>query len=352
MVSNKEHNSAPAVSIILPTYNRAHFLCEAFESIRSQQFRDWELIIVDDGSTDDTAELVASQARDLAQPVRYVVQPNHGPYGARNTGLDVARGRYLAFFDSDDLWLPHHLAHCVEVLDANTDVDWVFGATRIVNMASGHVKVDNTFYRRGQPRPFMQLRARSAEKARIIDDPSAIQCGILDGFCAGLQCSLFRRRMFEPFRFEAVSRNEAEDQLLLIHALTAGRRIAYLNDVHLIYRIHENNSSASTHSTCADKHARVFLAMIAGLEQLGTQVPLTASQKRALRRRLAQECFWHLGYALFWRNGQLPEALAAFRRGLRHWPWDWRLWKTYLTTRLRVALMPSACPGGAPTHQS
>jgi glycosyltransferase involved in cell wall biosynthesis len=133
MVSNKEHNSAPAVSIILPTYNRAHFLCEAFESIRSQQFRDWELIIVDDGSTDDTAELVASQARDLAQPVRYVVQPNHGPYGARNTGLDVARGRYLAFFDSDDLWLPHHLAHCVEVLDANTDVDWVFGATDVAS---------------------------------------------------------------------------------------------------------------------------------------------------------------------------------------------------------------------------
>jgi glycosyltransferase involved in cell wall biosynthesis len=336
--------SAPAVSIILPTYNRAPFLPSAFESIKSQQLRDWELIVVDDGGTDQTGNLVAALAQQASQPVRYVYHPNRGPYGARNTGLDLARGRYIAFFDSDDLWLSHHLADGVAALEANPGVDWVFSASRIVNLASGTVVVPNTFYRRGLPRRFMRLRTRAVGPLRIIDDPAAIECGILDGFCAGLQCSIFRRQMFESYRFEAVSRNEAEDQLLLVHALTAGRRIAYVDNVHLIYNVHEHNSSASGTSATTDKHVRIFQALIAGLEGLATQVQLTPGQRQALRRRLAQEYFWHLGYSSFWQKGARVEAMAAFRQGLRHWPWDWRLWKVYLLARARLALVPSSCP--------
>src|SRR5438105_13937181 len=93
----------PAVSIILPTYNRAKFLPQALASIRAQQFTDWELIVVDDGSTDDTAAVVRGLATDITQPVRYVRQENQGPYAARNTGLDHAAGELVAFFDSDDL---------------------------------------------------------------------------------------------------------------------------------------------------------------------------------------------------------------------------------------------------------
>ncbi|HEY8503179.1 MAG TPA: glycosyltransferase family A protein, partial [Gemmataceae bacterium] len=99
----------PAVSIILPTYNRAKFLPQAFASIRSQQYTDWELIVVDDGSTDDTRAVVQELSKDVPQPVRYVYQDNQGPAGARNKGLDLASGKYVAFFDSDDVWLPHHL---------------------------------------------------------------------------------------------------------------------------------------------------------------------------------------------------------------------------------------------------
>jgi glycosyltransferase involved in cell wall biosynthesis len=337
-------STAPAVSIILPTYNRAAFLPDAFASLKSQGFRDWELIVVDDGGTDQTPELVAALARDLQQPVRYVHQPNRGPYGARNTGLDLAGGRYIAFFDSDDLWLPHHLANGVKALEANPGVDWVFGASRIVNLTTGKVAVPNTFYRHGRPRPFLRLRAWPAGRARVIDDPAAVACGILDGFCSGLQCSIFSRRMFESYRFEAVSRNEAEDQLLLVHALTAGRRVAYLDDVHLVYRIHGHNSSASGTAPATDRHVRVFRALIAGLEGLFTQVRLTPDQERALRRRIAREYFWHLGYVLLWENGERPEALTAFRQALRHWPWDWRLWKTYLLARLRVALTSRSGP--------
>ena len=94
------YSAMPTVSIILPTYNRAHFLPQAFASIRGQEFTNWELIIVDDGSTDDTAELVQQFRQDTPQPVRYVFQDNQGAYGARNTGLDHIAGEYVAFFDS------------------------------------------------------------------------------------------------------------------------------------------------------------------------------------------------------------------------------------------------------------
>ena len=70
----------PAVIIILPTYNRATFLPRAFASIRSQRFSDWELIVVDDGSTDDTAVVVRELTRDWPQPVRYLRHENRGPY--------------------------------------------------------------------------------------------------------------------------------------------------------------------------------------------------------------------------------------------------------------------------------
>src|SRR4051794_19288059 len=130
-------DAVPAVSVILPTYNRAKFLPQAFASIKSQTFTDWELIVVDDGSTDDTRSVVEEQTRGWAQPVRYHRQENRGAYGARNAGLDLTRGESVAFFDSDDVWLPHHLADCAAALADNPDVDWVYGASRIVDQETG-----------------------------------------------------------------------------------------------------------------------------------------------------------------------------------------------------------------------
>src|SRR4051794_26707538 len=108
-----------AVSVLLPTYNRARFLPDAIGCIAGQSFTDWELVIVDDGSTDNTEAVVTALTANLRQHVRYMRQPNAGAYGARNTALDAAAGRYVAFFDSDDVWLPHHLADSVASLEAS-----------------------------------------------------------------------------------------------------------------------------------------------------------------------------------------------------------------------------------------
>ncbi|MEY2876335.1 MAG: hypothetical protein RLZZ373_3706, partial [Pseudomonadota bacterium] len=105
----------PEVSIILPTFNRVDVIGRAVSSVLRQTFHDWELIVVDDGSTDGTR----ARLEGLDPRLRYIGQANQGVYVARNTGLQAARGRYVTFLDSDDEWLPHFLALTTAFLRAH-----------------------------------------------------------------------------------------------------------------------------------------------------------------------------------------------------------------------------------------
>jgi glycosyltransferase involved in cell wall biosynthesis len=107
----------PSVSVIIPTHNRASMVKEAIQSVLSQTYKDFELIVVDDGSTDNTHELVTS----LSDKVVYVYQPNNGRSSARNHGIRLARGKYIAFLDSDDLFLPTKLQKQVSLMEKNND---------------------------------------------------------------------------------------------------------------------------------------------------------------------------------------------------------------------------------------
>lgn len=326
----------PSVSVILPTYNRAGHLRQAFASIRAQEFRDWELIVVDDGSRDGTRELVADLSADLAQPVRYHYQENRGAYAARNTGLDLAGGTYVAFFDSDDCWLPHHLGDCVRALEAHPEVDRVGAACRCVEAATGRVVVPNTFHPGGKPRPFLELRARIDGSLRILDDPDTLRCALLSGINSGLQSSVTRRNVFDEFRFKTRYRNEAEDVLFLIRLVAAGKRLAFLDDVHVIYNMHGEHSSAAAAGgrVSFEKHMEIFSALVRGFEELRDEVRLSPSESKTLDRRLAQSYFWDLGYPLL-QNGRKAEAMALFRKALRLDPTRLPYWKTYLLSAAR-----------------
>jgi len=125
----------PRVSVIIPTYNREHVLPRAVDSVLNQTFRDFELIIVDDASTDNTAELVAGMDDPRIRYFRH--DTNQYAAGARNTGLDAVAGEFVAFLDSDDLWLPHKLEQQLGQLDRLGE-DWVAGYTgALVNMKGG-----------------------------------------------------------------------------------------------------------------------------------------------------------------------------------------------------------------------
>lgn len=115
----------PKVSVIIPTYNCAHYLGNAIESVLRQTFTDYEVIIVDDGSTDNTREVVERFIAQHPSRIRYIYQPHQERSMARNRGIQAASGEYIAFLDADDEWLPQKLERQVPILDENRKVGLV-----------------------------------------------------------------------------------------------------------------------------------------------------------------------------------------------------------------------------------
>jgi glycosyltransferase involved in cell wall biosynthesis len=113
----------PTVSIIIPCYNQARYLPLSIRSVQAQSRPDWEIVLVNDGSTDDTAT-IAAQFTDAR--IHYIYQTNQGLSAARNTGIHAAQGRYLAFLDSDDEWEPEFLEKCVQALESNPNLAGVY----------------------------------------------------------------------------------------------------------------------------------------------------------------------------------------------------------------------------------
>jgi glycosyltransferase involved in cell wall biosynthesis len=218
--------SPPLVSIVLPTYDRAKFLPQALESIRSQTWTDWELVIVDDGSHDETPAVVRQLTAGADHPVRYVWQENGGPAAACNAGLDLARGKYVAFLDSDDYWLPHHLKECVEALEGDPAVAWVFCAGTRVNYLTKRVLIEHDFYKVDWRPRFLSMRTRRSGDLRVFDDPRLLRCALRGGGFGGLQSTVARREVFARLRFQPVA--FFEDCLALIRAIALGITIGYL----------------------------------------------------------------------------------------------------------------------------
>jgi glycosyltransferase involved in cell wall biosynthesis len=118
----------PLVSVVIPCFNDAAFVGDALASLSAQTLPDWECIVVDDGSTDDTAAVVAAQA-EADERIRYLWQVNRGPSAARNAGLAGSRGQYVQFLDADDMLESRKLEVHVDTLTKHAAVDIVYGAT-------------------------------------------------------------------------------------------------------------------------------------------------------------------------------------------------------------------------------
>jgi glycosyltransferase involved in cell wall biosynthesis len=118
------------VSVIIPTYNRARYLARALRSIDAQDYRPIEAIVVDDGSTDNTADLIPEQKASLAGrgiDLTYLKQENAGPARARNAGLSAATGTYIGCLDSDDMWKPSFLSTMIRLLERHPTAGLAFG---------------------------------------------------------------------------------------------------------------------------------------------------------------------------------------------------------------------------------
>ncbi|QJB58015.1 glycosyltransferase family 2 protein [Pseudodesulfovibrio sp. zrk46] len=136
------------ISIILPTYNRAHFLPACLDSVFAQTYTNWELVVIDDGSTDSTVEVLEKYSDPR---IVYIYQDNQGVSAARNTGIAQCKGEYIALLDSDDEWMPKKLEIQLKYMQANgfeicqTNEIWVRKGKR-VNQPAKYVKPEGWFF--------------------------------------------------------------------------------------------------------------------------------------------------------------------------------------------------------------
>lgn len=291
------------ISVIIPCYNQAHFLAEAVQSALDQDVPDLEVIVVNDGSPDNTRE-VAAQFGDR---IRYIEQENRGLSGARNTGIRAARGEYIALLDSDDVCLPGRLRIQSAYLNEHPEVGAIF--TDALLYQDGQV-LGRKSRISGRPRHPEDFRWETVE---YYPTPST---------------ALIRRECFCGVGyFDERLRRAGEDWLFAVR-LAADYPLAYLDEPTIYYRLHGENATA--HLEWINRENRAASRAAVEWERF-------PEYPAHFRAKLLYYCFataWHvepkrqaLGYflqALTTDLRQVPYGLRVLRQGIRNTLRRWR----------------------------
>ena len=211
-----------AVSVIIPAYNAAPWLTELFNGLDTQSFRDFEVIFINDGSTDETANLLDSYAASHAN-VKVIHQPNRGVAVARNTGLDAAVGKYIAFVDADDAIAPSYLEKLVSLADS-LDLDIAFSDRRHFIKTPGDLGNAKLFPR---PKTRGPLAGKEWFEKTLYDRE----------WYAAVWASLFRRGFIEEHNFRFAEGVSASSDVLMGVALQPrAKRVAFTPETAYYYR--------------------------------------------------------------------------------------------------------------------
>jgi len=271
----------PLVSAIVPTYNAERFLAQALDSALAQTFRDFEIVVVNDGSTDSSAAIAGAYAARHPGIVRVIHQPNQGLCHARNTALASARGRYFALLDADDLWLPHHLTDCVAVLERRPAVALVHADIERIDVHGKSLGRATRYWDHLPLEPFSALYLRREH----VCCPTAV----------------FRRHAIERVgNFDPqFNRLGCEDRDLWLR-ISDVAQIAFIGDLHAQYRLHGSNMSAN--------FEKMLQARIRLVDKFGKTL-----RGQPLRRRALAAAHCNLGDELM-DAARRRDAFAAYAR--------------------------------------
>jgi glycosyltransferase involved in cell wall biosynthesis len=215
--------SAPVFSVVIPAYNAARHIGEALDSVFAQTFNDYEVIVVNDGSP-DTVELEKLLQHHMHRIV-YIRQQNNGPGGARNAAIMRSTGEYIAFLDSDDKWLPEHLADMMNVLRGDPTLDLVYADA--VNFGDPTL-AGRTSMEMNPPEGVPNFESLIEEKCSVI--------------CS---CAVARRQALIEVGMFDENLTHGEDFDLWLRLAYRGARIDYLRKIHSQRRIHHGSLTAN-----------------------------------------------------------------------------------------------------------
>jgi glycosyltransferase involved in cell wall biosynthesis len=225
----------PRFSVIIPAYNQARYLGEAIKSVLAQTFHDYEIVVVNDGSTDET-ETVGLR---YGEKIRYVYQENQGLAGARNSGIRAAKGVWIALLDSDDYWLPEFLERMMALIDKHPQAVVFYGAAQCVDE---------------QGLPMKQVVGyRSVENGRLYH-------ALLRANFIIPSTVVIKKKVIEQAGCFDQSLRSCEDWDLWLQLLSEGKKFYGVPDVLVQYRIHGSSLSANmermqiSHRAVAEKH--------------------------------------------------------------------------------------------------
>jgi glycosyltransferase involved in cell wall biosynthesis len=273
----------PKVSVIIPTYNRANLIAESIKSVLNQTFTDFEIIVVDDGSADNTKEVVES----FKEPrIRYIYQANKGVSCARNVGIFASKGEYIAFLDSDDIWLPQNLELKIKLLDTCPNIPLVCS-----DMAFFRNDTDTIISRLWQKRSNHYLRGlRDGSRQPLTE---FLAHGLFT-----VPTTVMRRCVLDQIGYFDESLSNAEDFEILIRTLYKFSP-GIINLPLLKYRIHGNNLSRN--------YEKTYPGTIGSINKIIKSNTLSKKNlKLMMRNKLAHT---HLNYA--WKKIKAGETTVG-----------------------------------------
>lgn len=241
----------PVVSIIVPMYNREQYIARCIQSVCSQTFPDWELILSDDGSTDDTLPLCGSFAQADAR-IRVLNNPHGGVSAARNTGLEAASGQYITFLDSDDFWEPDFLETAISLCKENHPD---------IFMAGFHCVKDGRVYA-----SCVIQSEQICKRVKDLSQPEFVHL-LSRNYLASVLCMLFRREAIGNIRFPS-DMNFGEDLAFVYDVVMKNPNILAINKA--LYNYNNTDGSLATSITvqkCYDivKTYRILFASVGAL---------------------------------------------------------------------------------------
>lgn len=275
------------VSVIIPAYNREKYVAEAVESALAQTYEDLEVIVVDDGSQDETRAVLAPYVRD--RRFRYCYQENAGVSAARNRGIEVSSGRYLAFLDSDDLWESGHVAQLVRAL-SSTPESWVaFSAVAFFGDADD-VWSNNVAFGRSVERCL--TRAFERRNAFLVSNAALLATLLEVGFPFRCQAALIDRQLMQQNNLHFDQElSFTEDAHFMIQS-AYHTNFVYVEEVGCRVRRHEENDGDLKYT---EKKMRNYLLRVGKSKTFFRDKQLTSEERRALNYML-----WDLQSQVMW----------------------------------------------------